>query len=111
MVPLINGAGRRLRWFIEDVCGQFGDDHTRPGAPLFLTERVKANADARQLGPDTLRAALSEATPGCVDHHIPIVGPGVQFPQEATHPVGYPPGRQPWLTLTSYMMSLPSSNA
>jgi integrase/recombinase XerD len=28
MVPLINGAGRTLRWFIEDVWGQFGDDHT-----------------------------------------------------------------------------------
>jgi integrase/recombinase XerD len=62
MVPLINGAGRTLRWFIEDVWGQFCDDHTRPGAPLFPTERVKANAGARRLGPDTLRAALAEVT-------------------------------------------------
>ena len=30
MVPLINDAGRTLRWFIEDVWGHFGDDHTRP---------------------------------------------------------------------------------
>ncbi|MEU5304543.1 hypothetical protein ACH4YO_07200 [Streptomyces noursei] len=28
MVPLINGADRTLRWFIEDVWGQFDDDHT-----------------------------------------------------------------------------------
>lgn len=35
MVPLINGADRTLRWFIEDVWGQFDDDHARPGAPLF----------------------------------------------------------------------------
>jgi len=62
MAPLINGAGRTLRWYIEDVWGQFDDDHTRPGAPLFPTERVKANAGARRLGPDTLRAALAEAT-------------------------------------------------
>ena len=39
MVPLINGADRTLRWFIEDVWGQFDDDHARPGAPLFPSER------------------------------------------------------------------------
>lgn len=26
MVPLLNDAGRTLRWFIEDVWGQFDDD-------------------------------------------------------------------------------------
>ena len=39
LVPLINGADRNLRWFIEDVWGQFDDDHERPGAPLFPSER------------------------------------------------------------------------
>jgi integrase len=29
MVPLINGAGRTLRWFIEDVRGLFGDDFAK----------------------------------------------------------------------------------
>ncbi len=29
MVPLINNAGQTLRWFVEDVWGQFGDDHTK----------------------------------------------------------------------------------
>ena len=62
MVPLLNGAGRTLRWYVEDVWGQFGDDHTRPGAPLFPTERIRAHAGARRLGPDTLRAAIAEAT-------------------------------------------------
>ena len=31
--------GPDLRWFIEDVWGQFDDDHARPGAPLFPSER------------------------------------------------------------------------
>jgi integrase/recombinase XerD len=62
MVPLINRAGRTLRWYVEDVWGQFGDDHTRPGAPLFPSERAKPTVDGRRLGPDTLRAALAEAT-------------------------------------------------
>lgn len=26
MVPLINGAGQTLRWFIEDVWGHFGPE-------------------------------------------------------------------------------------
>jgi site-specific recombinase XerD len=47
MVPLINGADRTLRWFIEDVWGQFDDDHTRPGAPLFPSELKNADGTAR----------------------------------------------------------------
>jgi site-specific recombinase XerD len=61
MVPLINGADRTLQWYIEDVWGQFDDDHTRPGAPLFPSERRKAVA-GRRLGKSTLRGALTEAT-------------------------------------------------
>ncbi|MGH3808885.1 MAG: site-specific integrase [Pseudonocardiaceae bacterium] len=38
MVPLINDAGATLRWFIEDAWAYFGDDHTRPGVPLLLSE-------------------------------------------------------------------------
>ena len=55
MVPLINGADRTLRWFIEDVRGLFGDDFARYGAPLLPSER---NARA---GAETLRAGLAEA--------------------------------------------------
>nr|WP_281262289.1 tyrosine-type recombinase/integrase [Saccharothrix carnea] len=61
MVPLINGADRTLRWYVEDVWGQFEDDHTRQGAPLFPSERRSGGA-GRRLGKSSLRGALSEAT-------------------------------------------------
>ena len=61
MVPLINGAGRTLRWFIEDVWGHFGDDHTRPGAPLLPSERKNADGSAGRVGDEALRAALAQA--------------------------------------------------
>jgi hypothetical protein len=62
MVPLINNAGRTLRWFIEDVWGHFDTDHTRPGAPLFPSERKNADGTCRRVGDDALRAGLAEAT-------------------------------------------------
>ncbi|MET8181678.1 site-specific integrase [Streptomyces sp. NPDC005336] len=61
MVSLINGADRTLRWFIEDVWGQFDDDHTRPGAPLFPSERKNADGTARRVGDDALRGGLKDA--------------------------------------------------
>jgi integrase/recombinase XerD len=62
MVPLLNNAGRTLRWYIEDVWGQFGDDHTRHGAPLFPSERTNRDGSRRRAGYDSLRAGLAEAT-------------------------------------------------
>lgn len=62
MVPLVNHAGRTLRWFIEDVWGHFDDDHTRPGAPLFPSERAGRDGSARRVGYDALRAAVVAAT-------------------------------------------------
>lgn len=57
MVPLINGADRTLRWFIEDVWGQFDDDHTRPGAPLFPSDaRIPTTPRA---GSATMRCATA----------------------------------------------------
>lgn len=67
MVPLINDAGRTLRWFIEDVWGQFDDDHTRPGAPLFPSERKNADGSARRVGDDALRTGLT----GAATLHLP----------------------------------------
>lgn len=61
MVPLINGAGRTLRWFVEDVWGHFGDDHTRLGAPLFPSERKNRDGSCGRVGDDQLRAALAAA--------------------------------------------------
>ncbi len=61
MVPLINNAGTPLRWFIEDVWAQFGDDHTRPGVPLLPSERKNTDGTATRVGDETLRAALATA--------------------------------------------------
>lgn len=62
MVPLLNDAGRTLRWYIEDVWGQFGDDYTRHGAPLFPSERCHADRSHRRASYNTLRVGLTEAT-------------------------------------------------
>ncbi|MDA8290228.1 MAG: tyrosine-type recombinase/integrase [Actinomycetota bacterium] len=61
MVPLLNHAGETLRWFIEDVWGQFGDDHTRHGAPLFPSERKNADGSRARVGYDALRSGLAVA--------------------------------------------------
>ncbi|MEU6721346.1 site-specific integrase [Nonomuraea sp. NPDC046802] len=61
MVPLINNAAATLRWFVEDVWGQFGDDHTRPGAALLLSERKNTDGSVARVGDETLRAALARA--------------------------------------------------
>jgi integrase/recombinase XerD len=67
MVPLINGAGRTLRWFIEDVWGHFDADYARPGAPLFPSERKNRDGSCGRLGDDRLRAALA----GAAELHLP----------------------------------------
>jgi integrase len=76
MVPLVNDAGRTLRWYIQDVWGQFGNDHTRPGAPLFPSERHTTDGSSR-VGYNVLRAGLAEATaahlPGWVGRMSPHV--------------------------------------
>jgi integrase/recombinase XerD len=61
MVPLINDAGLTLRWFIEDVWGQFDDDHLRHGAPLLPSERKNADGSCRRVGYDSLRSGVSRA--------------------------------------------------
>jgi site-specific recombinase XerD len=67
MVPLINNAAQTLRWYIEEVWGQFDDDHTRPGAPLFASERRNGDASGRRVGDDALRRGLDAA----VRAHLP----------------------------------------
>jgi site-specific recombinase XerD len=62
LVPLINGADQILRWFIEDVWGQFDDDHQRPGAPLFPSERKNIDGSCARVGDDALRRGLVKAT-------------------------------------------------
>ena len=61
MVPLINGAGETLKWFTGDVRCCFDDDHARPGAPLFCSERRNTDGSAARVGNETLRSALAVA--------------------------------------------------
>jgi site-specific recombinase XerD len=67
IVPLINGADATLRWFIQDVWGHFDEDHERPGAPLFPSERKNGDGTARRVGDNILRRSLIEAT----GRHLP----------------------------------------
>jgi len=60
-MPLINNAGRTLRWFVEDVWGHFGDDHHGHGAPLFPSERKNTDGSATRISGEALRANLAEA--------------------------------------------------
>lgn len=62
LVPLINDAGQTLRWFVEDVWSQLGDDPMRLGAPLFCSERNNADGTAARVGSEALRAGLAEAS-------------------------------------------------
>src|SRR5260370_5833060 len=62
MVPLINGAGRTLRWFVEDVRGLFGDAApVRHGAPLLPSEWHHADATAARAGAEARQAWLAAA--------------------------------------------------
>jgi integrase/recombinase XerD len=61
MVPLLNHADRTLRWFVEDVWGQFGGDDLRHGAPLFPSERKSTDGSCGRVGYDALRASLGAA--------------------------------------------------
>ena len=58
-MPLIIGADRSLRWFIEDVWGQFGPDHARPGAPLFPSERKCRDGTCARATADVFRRSLA----------------------------------------------------
>ncbi len=68
MVPLINKADGLLRWYVEDVWGHLDEDHTRPGAPLFATERRNLDGSGARVGYETLRATLAMATAT----HLPV---------------------------------------
>lgn len=61
LVPLINGADRSLRWFITDVWGQLDADHTRPGAPLFPSERKGRDGSGQHATAEVFRRALADA--------------------------------------------------
>ena len=56
---------------------QFGDDHTRPGAPLLPSERKNSDGSAARVGYKALRSAFAAAAaahlpdwPGTVTPHL-----------------------------------------
>lgn len=61
LVPMINGANRNLRWFIEDIWGQLDGDHTRIGAPLFPSERKNLDGTSGRVTAEVFRRALAVA--------------------------------------------------
>jgi integrase len=67
LVPMINGADRSLRWFIEDVLGQFDVDPPCHDVPLFPSERKNIDETGRRATADMFRRALAES----VDRHLP----------------------------------------
>ncbi|WP_234342706.1 hypothetical protein [Streptomyces sp. NRRL B-3648] len=58
MVPLTIGADRTLRWFIEDVWGQFDDDPHPPGRPAVS---LRAEERRRLLAPGGRRRPARRA--------------------------------------------------
>lgn len=66
-MPLITGADRSLRWFIEDVPGQFDADPTRHGAPRFPSERKNIDGSSARATADVFRRSLAEAA----TEHLP----------------------------------------
>ena len=67
LVPLINGADKTLRWFVEDVWAEFGGDHEQPGAALFPSERIGRAAATSRAGDQVYRNALRRAA----ERHLP----------------------------------------
>ncbi|MBY0389072.1 MAG: site-specific integrase [Mycobacterium pseudokansasii] len=67
LVPMINEADRNMRWYIEDVLGQFGADPSQHGLPLFPSERRNADGSCMRASADVFRRAISAAT----DQHLP----------------------------------------
>jgi integrase len=61
LVPLINGADRNLRWFIQDMRGRFDAGHARPGAPLFPSERKCGDGSCSRATAGVFRRSLAEA--------------------------------------------------
>lgn len=55
LVPMLGDARALLKWWVEQVRGEFDDDWELPGAHVFPSER------GGQVGPDSFRSALHQA--------------------------------------------------
>lgn len=67
MVPMINEADRNMRWYIEDVLGQFFAGPAQHALPLFPSERRNTDRSSTRASANVFRRAITEAT----DKHLP----------------------------------------
>ncbi|ORB82241.1 recombinase [Mycobacterium persicum] len=67
LAPLINGADRSLRWYIEDVLGLFDIDPAGHQVPLFPSERRNADRTCMRATADVFRRSLADAA----GQHLP----------------------------------------
>jgi site-specific recombinase XerD len=67
LAPLINGANRSLRWYIEDVLGLFDIDPASHTVPLFPSERRNTDGTCMRATADVFRRSLAEAA----ERHLP----------------------------------------
>ena len=98
-MPLINCADRGLRWFIQDVWGQFGADHDWPGAPLFPSERKCLDGSCSRATADVFRQSLA----GAAARHLPAWA-GRLTPHVLRH---YVDGRVMWPAAASPLVAEP----
>jgi hypothetical protein len=97
-VPFINAADQNLRWFIQDVWSQFGADRTRPGAPLFPSERKCLDGSCSRAAANVFRRSLAEAA-AC---HLPAWA-GTVAVTEGEHPAKAAGSRMLALPITRAM--------
>lgn len=66
IVPLINGADRSLRWYVEDVWGLFVGDHLLPGSLCSLRSagRAQAGSATRSSAPHSPTRPPATCRPG-----------------------------------------------
>ena len=118
LVPLINGADRSLRWFIEDVLGLFDIDPSGHGVPLFPSERKNTDGTCMRATADVFRRTagrrrrsasaelVGEADPACAaallrisavpGRNEPVRDPGITRPcLDGHHCPIYPRSRHP----------------
>lgn len=63
IVPLINGADPLLEWYVQEVRGELEPREfwSRPGAPMFCSERRNRDGSAKRVAVSSLRGGLADA--------------------------------------------------
>jgi site-specific recombinase XerD len=63
VVPLLNGADALLEWYVQQVRPECDGERfwSRPGAPLFCSERRNGDGSAKRVAASSLRTGLTDA--------------------------------------------------